>query len=162
MNIGLVLQSWFVPRLRVAWSFGRKNFAAGAGEFFTEHAHDPLRCRWRWGWDCFSASCRSGACKWPVAATVAHWLRLNKAITLPRATFPFRRSHRLSSVWLYSGPLAVHRRSAEAFAPRTDARHKGLGIFLAMARRQPRAGRAVVAALGTVTTYAVARLVRRK
>jgi glycosyltransferase involved in cell wall biosynthesis len=39
MNIGLVLQSWFVPRtLRHAWSLGeRKSLRQTAGEFLTEH-----------------------------------------------------------------------------------------------------------------------------
>jgi len=45
MNIGLVLQSWFVPRvLRVAWSCGQKNSVRNTiCEFFSEHAQDPLR-----------------------------------------------------------------------------------------------------------------------
>ena len=45
MNIGLVLQSWFVPStLRVAWSFGqKKSWAKTIGEFFSDHADDPLR-----------------------------------------------------------------------------------------------------------------------
>ena len=43
MNIGLVLQSWFVPlTLRTAWSFGeRKPLRKTVGEFFVEHAHAP-------------------------------------------------------------------------------------------------------------------------
>src|SRR6266545_4696292 len=45
MNIGLVLQSWFVPRpLRVAWSQGeRESFGATIREFFSEHTHNPWR-----------------------------------------------------------------------------------------------------------------------
>ena len=45
MNIGLVLQSWVVPRvLRVAWSYGeRKSPMKIIGEIFTDQAHDPAR-----------------------------------------------------------------------------------------------------------------------
>ncbi|HZL13516.1 MAG TPA: glycosyltransferase family 2 protein, partial [Verrucomicrobiae bacterium] len=45
MNIGLVLQSWFVPRtLRATWSFGqKKSLRKTVGEFFSDHAHEPWR-----------------------------------------------------------------------------------------------------------------------
>ena len=65
MNIGLVLQSWFVPQsLRVAWSRGEhKTFRVTVMKFSPIMRMIRCGCRWRSGWDCFSASCRSGDCK---------------------------------------------------------------------------------------------------
>ena len=65
MNIGLVLQSWFVPRtLRVAWSFGQKNhWEKSSPNFWRTTRMTRCACRWRWGWDCFSASRPFGAGK---------------------------------------------------------------------------------------------------
>ena len=51
MNIGLVLQSWFVPRtLRTAWSFGkRETLRKTTLEFFAENAQDPARAAYAVG-----------------------------------------------------------------------------------------------------------------
>ena len=45
MNIGLVLQSWFVPRslARGVVVRRKKSLRKTVREFFAEHAHDPLR-----------------------------------------------------------------------------------------------------------------------
>ena len=84
MNIGLVLQSWFVPRtLRVAWSFGqKKTLRKTIAEFFAEHAHEPFRLSLAVGLGLFFGIAPIWGYQMIVAAAVAHWLRLNKAITL--------------------------------------------------------------------------------
>jgi uncharacterized protein (DUF2062 family) len=83
MNIGLVLQSWVVPRtLRVAWSFGeRKPLRQTAAEFFADHAHDPLRMSLAVGLGLFFGIVPIYGLQLLVALAVAHRLRLNKAIT---------------------------------------------------------------------------------
>lgn len=84
MNIGLVLQSWFVPlTLRTAWSFGeRKSRGKTIKEFFVEHAHEPGRVAWAVGLGLFFGILPIYGFQMVFAATAAHRLRLNKAITL--------------------------------------------------------------------------------
>jgi uncharacterized protein (DUF2062 family) len=163
MNIGLVLQSWFVPRtLRVAWSFGKKiSLRKTLREFFTEHAHDPLRMSLAVGLGLFFGIVPIWGIQMAVAATVAHFLRLNKAITLTASNISippvapliigvaFILGH-----WMFTGevlklaPPPMH--GAKAFA--YVAQWLVGSVVLAI----------VVGALGTITTYAVARLVKRK
>ncbi len=163
MNIGLVWQSWFVPRsLRVTWSYGKKVAPAKAiREFFTEHAHDPLRLSLAVGLGLFFGIVPIWGVQMAVAATVAHLLRLNKAITLlasnisipPVAPFIIGAAFILGH-WLFTGevlklaPPPMH--GAKAF----EYIWQWLvgSVVLAV----------VVAALGTVVTYTVARLVKRK
>jgi uncharacterized protein (DUF2062 family) len=84
MNIGLVLQSWTVPKkLRVLWSFGGKeSLGATITDFFTEHAHEPGRIAGAVGLGLFCGIAPFWGVQMLVAATIAHWLRLNKATTL--------------------------------------------------------------------------------
>ena len=84
MNIGLVLQSWFVPlTLRTAWSYGKRaSFRATVREFFSEHAHDPLRMSLAVGLGLFFGILPIWGFQMIVAAAAAHFLRMNKAITL--------------------------------------------------------------------------------
>ncbi len=84
MNIGLVLQSWFVPRaLLVAWSCGKRfSTRRTLHEFFSEHAHSPLRMALAVGLGLFFGIVPIWGFQMALAATVAHWLRLNKAITI--------------------------------------------------------------------------------
>jgi len=84
MNIGLVLQSWTVPKkLRVLWSLGgRESLWATIGDFFTEHAHEPGRIAGAVGLGLFCGIAPFWGVQMLVAATIAHWLRLNKATTL--------------------------------------------------------------------------------
>lgn len=84
MNIGLVLQSWTVPRkLRAAWSLGRKeSLWQTIRDFFSEHAHEPLRLAGAVGLGLFCGIAPFWGVQMLVAATLAHWLRLNKATTL--------------------------------------------------------------------------------
>ena len=84
MNIGLVLQSWFVPRvLRATWSFGqKKSFRSTVREFFSEHAHDPLRMSLAAGLGLFFGIAPIWGYQMIIVAALAHLLRLNKAIAL--------------------------------------------------------------------------------
>jgi uncharacterized protein (DUF2062 family) len=84
MNIGLVLQSWFVPRsVRTAWSFGRRyTFWQIVRDFFAEHAHEPARLAFAVGLGLFCGIAPIWGYQMITAAALAHLLRLNKAIAL--------------------------------------------------------------------------------
>ncbi len=84
MNIGLVLQSWTVPRaVRTAWSYGRHwSVRHVAREFFSENTHEPGRMACAVGLGLFFGIAPFWGFQMLLAAMVAHWLRLNKAITL--------------------------------------------------------------------------------
>jgi uncharacterized protein (DUF2062 family) len=84
MNIGLVLQSWLVPRrLRAAWSTGQKlSVRKIVREFFTEHAHDPLRMGLAVGLGLFCGIAPIWGFQIITVVTLAHLLRLNKAIAV--------------------------------------------------------------------------------
>ena len=84
MNIGLVLQSWSVPQpLRIAWSCGQRwGFHRALREFFSEHAHDPLRMSLAVGLGLFFGIVPIWGFQMVAAAAAAHRLRLNKAIAL--------------------------------------------------------------------------------
>jgi uncharacterized protein (DUF2062 family) len=84
MNIGLVLQSWLVPhKLRAIWSFGehRSRFKT-VREFFADHAEHPAQLAFAVGLGLFCGIAPIWGYQMLVAATLAHWLRLNKAIAL--------------------------------------------------------------------------------
>jgi uncharacterized protein (DUF2062 family) len=87
MNIGLVLQSWFVPRsLRTAWSFGKKfPLRKTVREFFSEHAHEPVRLAGAVGLGLFCGIAPIWGFQIITCVTLAHLLRLNKAITVVSA-----------------------------------------------------------------------------
>ena len=84
MNIGLVAQSWTVPRsLRAAWSRGEKtSFRKALAEFFSEHAHDPWRMSLAVGLGLFLGIAPLWGFQTLATAVAAHWLRLNKAIAV--------------------------------------------------------------------------------
>lgn len=84
MNIGLVLQSWTVPKkLRALWSLGKKeSVLETVKDFFKEHADEPGRIAGAVGLGLFCGIAPFWGVQMLVAATVAHWLRLNKATTL--------------------------------------------------------------------------------
>jgi len=163
MNIGLVAQSWFVPRsLRVAWSYGKKISPRKAvREFFTEHAHDPLRMSLAVGLGLFFGIVPIWGVQMAVAATVAHLLRLNKAITLlasnisipPAAPFIIGAAFILGH-WMFTGevlklaPPPLHGAKAFEYIEQWLVGSVVLAI--------------VVAVLGIAVTYTVARLVKRK
>jgi uncharacterized protein (DUF2062 family) len=120
MNILLVLQSWLVPRsLRVAWSFGKHfPFKRTLYEFFSEHAHEPVRVASAVGLGLFLGIAPIWGFQIISGVALSHWLRLNKAITVTSShislppVVPFiwyaalQLGHRvLQAEWL---PLAPH------------------------------------------------------
>jgi len=90
-------------------------------EFFTEHAHDPLRMSLAVGLGLFFGIVPIWGIQMAVAATVAHWLRLNKAITLlasnisipPVAPLIIGVAFILGH-WMFTGEVAETRAAADA------------------------------------------------
>jgi uncharacterized protein (DUF2062 family) len=165
MNIGLVLQSWFVPKsLRTAWSFGeRKSLRKTIAEFFSDHAHDPVRLSLAVGLGLFFGIAPLWGFQMVAAATAAHFLRLNKAITLVASNIsippmmPIILYGALAlGHWMFTGENLGF---SFARAEMTHARALEYlwqwligSVVLAVA----------VAALGTTATYFIAQLVRKK
>jgi Uncharacterized protein conserved in bacteria (DUF2062)/Glycosyl transferase family 2 len=163
MNIGLVLQSWTIPRaLRAEWSLGRRKPLSGTiGAFFSDHAQDPLRMALAVGLGLFFGIAPIWGYQMLVAAAVAHRLRLNKAITLLASNIsiwpvtPFVLYGALAlGHWLITGnkfsfsAREVTRTLAMQYAWQWFVGSLVLG--------------AAVAAAGTVTTYGVAKLFQRR
>lgn len=163
MNIGLVLQSWIVPQsLRVVWSYGeRESFRATVHEFFSEHAHDPLRMSLAVGLGLFFGIVPIWGFQMIVAAAAAHFLRLNKAITLlasnisipPIAPFIFCGALILGH-WMFTGEVLELSPQQMTRARAFEYLWQWLAGSLALA--------AIVAVPGTIITYVIARLVRKK
>ena len=163
MNIGLVLQSWTVPRsLRVAWSFGQtKSLRMTVAEFFAEHAHDPLRLSLAVGLGLFFGIAPIWGYQMIVAAAVAHWLGLNKAITLVASNIsippmmPFILYGALAlGHWLFTGRGLDF--SAQQMTRARALEYLGHWLVGSVVLGL------VVALLGTVASYGVARLVQRR
>jgi uncharacterized protein (DUF2062 family) len=163
MNIGLVLQSWLVPRsLRRAWSLGeKKSLRTCIGEFFAEHAHDPLRMALAVGLGLFFGIAPIWGYQMVVAAAAAHFLRLNKAITLLASNISLPPMMPLILYaalalghWMFTGQRLDFSfdRTTRAIAIQYLRQWVVGSITLG----------AIVAALGTGLTYIVALLVRRK
>ena len=165
MNIGLVLQSWFVPGpLRAAWSFGEKrSLRKIVREFFTEHAHDPGRLSLAVGLGLFFGIAPIWGFQLVAALALAHRWRLNKAITavasnisIPprRAVHPVRRAGVGALGCLptkglqFSDPEQMTKARALEYGGQWFAG----SVVLAF----------LVAALGMAVTYGVARWVKRK
>jgi uncharacterized protein (DUF2062 family) len=163
MNMGLVLQSWLVPQtLRVAWSLGQRNtLRKTVAEFFAEHAHDPLRLSLAVGLGLFFGIAPIWGYQMIVAAAAAHFLRLNKAISLlasnisipPMVPFILYGSMALGH-WLFTGqtlelsPRQITRAHAVEYLWQWIVGSLALALGVAM--------------LGTIATYVIARLVRNK
>jgi uncharacterized protein (DUF2062 family) len=161
MNIGLVLQSWFVPQtLRAAWSLGQqKTWWRTMVEFFSENANDPARLASAVGLGLFCGIAPIWGYQMVAAAAMAHFLRLNKAIALlasnisipPIAPFILYGALALGH-WMFTGKnvdLSAHdltRARALEYAWQWCIGSVVLG--------------AVVGAIGTLTTYCLARLLR--
>ena len=162
MNIGLVAQSWLVPKkLRVLWSLGKKeSLWQTISDFFDEYAHEPARVAGAVGLGLFCGIAPFWGVQMLVAATLAHWLRLNKAITLlasnisipPLVPFIIYGATVLGH-WLFTGKILT-------ISPSEIRTHAGeflwqwiVGSFVLAA---------LVAAVGIFTTYCAARLWRRK
>jgi len=163
MNIGLVLQSWFVPQsLRAAWSRGEHlGFLPGLREFFSEHAKDPLRLALAVGLGLFFGIVPVWGLQTVIAATLAHRLRLNMAITLlacnislpPMVPFLLYAGTALGH-WMFTGDLLKVALGEMTMARARDYVWQWLVGSLVLA--------IVVAGLGTVIAYTAARLVKRK
>ena len=165
-HTGLVLQSWFVPRtLRVAWSFtGEKNLCGKPlGSFFVEHARDPLRMSLAVGLGVFIGIAPIWGYQMVAAAAAAHFLRLNKAITLLASNLSIPPMMPLILYaalalghWLFTGhALSLSftlRNMTKANALESLEQWVVGSLVLAV----------LVAVVGTVTTYSVARLVRQR
>ncbi len=163
MNIGLVLQSWFVPRpLRVAWSQGQRwSLRKTVREFFIEHAQQPGELSLAVGVGLFFGIVPIWGFQMIAAAAVAHRCRLNKAITLlasnisapPLAPFVVYGGLVLGH-WLFTGqvmhlaPDQVSMANVREYFGQWFVGSVALAVLAAVA--------------GTVLTYAGARLVRRK
>jgi uncharacterized protein (DUF2062 family) len=163
MNIGLVLQSWIVPRtLRVAWSFGkRKTIRQTAAEFFAEHAHEPARVALAVGLGLFCGIAPIWGYQMIAAATLAHLLRLNKAITLLASNIsippvmPFILYGGLAlGHWLLTGQRLSF--SGQQITRALALQYLGQWCIGSVALG------AVVGTMGTLTTYSVARLFRQR
>lgn len=164
MNIGLVLQSWFVPRaLRVAWSFG-ETLPMGriVREFFSEHAHQPGRLAAAVGVGLFFGIAPIWGYQMLVAAAVAHWLRLNKAITLVASNISIPP---MIPLILY-GALALGHKIFSGgqpldISPAQMTRARALEYLWQWAAGSLLLG-LLVGAAGAALTYAIARGSRRK
>ena len=165
MTVGLVLQTWLVPRpLRVAWSLGESISPRKiAAEFFTDQAHDPLRLALAVGLGLFFGIAPIWGYQMVVAAAAAHFLRLNKAITLLASNIsippmmPFILYGALAlGHWLLTGhKLALDfpvRQITQARALEYLGQWLVGSLVLAV----------LVAAAGTVAAYSAARLIRRR
>ena len=165
MNIGLVLQSWFVPRtLRVLWSCGKKIAPPSHPPriLFRSRARSRARLSLRRGPGFvlrhrahlgFSNDCR----------------RCRRAFSPPEQGHharrqqyfhPARRPHHCGCC-VHPRPLDVHRRSPRAVLAPHDPR-PGVPVLHAISRRQLRAGAHRRRAVGATGTYVLARLFRRK
>lgn len=163
MNIGLVLQSWIVPRnLRVAWSFGkRKTLRQTITEFFAEHAHEPARVALAVGLGLFCGIAPIWGYQMVAAATLAHWLRLNKAIALLASNIsippvmPFILYGGLAlGHWLLTGQRLNF--STQPITRALALQYLGQWCVGSVALGT------VVGTMGTLTTYSVARLFRQR
>src|SRR6266446_933727 len=149
-----------VPRtLRVAWSSGEKQTLRRIlGEFFAEHAHDPVRLSLAVGLGLFFGIAPIWGYQMILAAAVAHWLRLNKAITLLASNIsippmmPFILYGALAlGHWLFTG-----QRLELSLDQMTKA--KAFEYLWQWAVGSITLG-AIAALVGTMVTYAIARLV---
>jgi uncharacterized protein (DUF2062 family) len=161
MNIGLVWQSWFVPRsLLVPWCYGQKfSTRRTVREFFSEHAHSPGPMSLAVGLGLFVGIVPIFGFQMMIAAALAHRWRLNKAITLlasnitiaPFAPFIYCGAMMLGH-WLFTGEVMEITPSHMTWAHAREYIWQWLAGCLALA--------ALAAATGTLITYLAARLWR--
>ncbi len=163
MNIGLVLQSWFVPLpLRVAWSAGeRKGFWGSAREIFTDQAQEPGKLALAVGLGLFCGLAPFWGFQAFLAMVLAHRMRLNKLVTLlasnisiPPAIPFILYGELVLGHWLFTG-AALH------FSTHDVTRAVILNYFW-----QWFIGSLIVAVAvavpGTAATYVIARLFNKK
>jgi uncharacterized protein (DUF2062 family) len=130
-------------------------------EFFSEHAHDPLRMSLAAGLGLFFGIAPIWGYQMIVVAAVAHFLRLNKAIALLASNIsippvmPFILYGALAlGHWMFTGqPLAL--------SLHQTTRTMALQYLWQWVVGSLALG-AIVAAVGALVTYAVAMLVRKE
>jgi uncharacterized protein (DUF2062 family) len=163
MNIGLVLQSWFVPlTLRVAWSHGEKwSLRKTVREFFAEHTEQSSRLAAAVGLGLFFGILPIYGFQIMVGAAVAHQLRLNKAtlllashISIPPVVPFILYGSMVLGHWIFTG-------QSLDISPHQITKGLTLEHFMEWIVGSVALGVAVGLA-GTIFTYSVARLVRRK
>ena len=162
MNVGLILQSWFVPlTLRKAWSMGRKvSVKRMLHDFFSEHAEEPKPLALAVGLGLFCGIAPIWGYQMVVAATLAHLFRLNKAITLLASNIsipPFMPFILFASLalghWLFQGTWIDLSADNMTKARALEYLWQWVVGSFALA--------ALVALLGSVATYGFARLARK-
>ncbi len=165
MNVGLVLQSWFVPRsLRTTWSFGqRKSLRKTIAEIFADHAHDPVRLSLAVGLGLFFGIAPLWGFQMVAAATAAHFLKLNKAITLVASNISIPP---MMPIILYGALALGHwmftgQNLGFSFA-RAEMTHARAFEYVWQWLVGSVALAIIVAALGTAATYLIAQFVRKK
>ena len=163
MNIGLVLQSWFVPQeLRAAWSHGeKKGFREATKEIFSDHAHEPFRLALAVGIGLFCGLAPIWGFQMISTLALAHRLRLNKMIALLASNISIPP---VIPFILYGELVLGHRVCTGGtleFSRKEISRALVLQYFW-----QWCIGSLILAIalglIGIITTYGVARLVRRK
>jgi uncharacterized protein (DUF2062 family) len=163
MNIGLVLQSWFVPlTLRVAWSHGEKwSLRKTVREFFAEHTEKSSRLAAAVGLGLFFGILPIYGFQIMVGAAVAHQLRLNKAtlllashISIPPVVPFILYGSMVLGHWIFTG-------QSLDISPHQITKGLTLEHFVEWIVGSVALGVAV-GLIGTILTYSVARVVRRK
>lgn len=163
MNIGLVAQSWTVPRsLRIAWSCGETiSFQHALAEFFGENAHEPWRLSLAVGLGLFLGIAPLWGFQTLATAVAAHWLRLNKAIAVLASNIsippvlPFILYAALAlGHWMFTGKLVDFTAKEMTKALVLDYLwHWFIGSLVLAS---------IVAAIGIGTTYTFARLSHKR
>ena len=163
MNIGLVLQSWFVPlTLRIAWSHGEKwSLRKTVREFFAEHTEKSSRLAAAVGLGLFFGILPIYGFQIMVGAAVAHQLRLNKAtlllashISIPPVVPFILYGSMVLGHWIFTG-------QSLDISPHQITKGLTLEHFVEWIVGSVALGVAV-GLVGTILTYFVARVVRRK
>ena len=161
MTIGLVLQSWIIPRqLRERWSLGKgATLGQTVAGFFSEHSHDPGRLAFAVGLGLFCGIAPIWGYQMLAAVALAHMLRLNKAIALIASNIsippvmPFILFGGLAlGHWLFTGHWLD-------FSPRDMTRARSLQYIWQWCVGSVALG-ALVAMFGSLLTYLLARLLR--
>lgn len=162
MNIGLVLQSWFVPQaLRAEWSEGeRKGFWRSAREIFSDQAHEPGKLALAVGLGLFCGLAPVWGVQAVLAMVIAHRLRLNKLvavlasnISIPPAIPFILYGELVLGHWLFTG-TALHLSTH-------DVTHAVVMNYFWQWFTGSFVVAVVVAVPGMAITYVIARLVRK-
>jgi len=163
MNVGLVLQSWFVPRVvRTAWSHAERfSFWQTTRLIFSDHARNPAQLAGAVALGIFCGIVPLWGIQMLVAATLAHWLRLNKAITLVASNISIPP---MVPFILYGGLALGHRLFTGQeleFSPSQMTKARAVEYFWQWALGSVLLA-ALAGSLGGIITYALARVTRRR